>query len=110
MSLGQSPKPKTCSRAGSFPRRSSARRAALSLAVAAALVFLVWPATRSEAHVKKIVIEKTVSPAFDGKSFGPAGPYETLAGRAYGELDPNDPHNQIITDIRLAPKNAAGRV
>ena len=63
-----------------------------------------------QARVKKIVIDKKVSPAFDGASFGAAGQYETLAGRAFGELDPNDPHNAIITDIHLAPKNANGKV
>src|SRR5499427_1434218 len=63
-----------------------------------------------EAHVKKIVIDKKVSPAFDGQSFGQTGQYETLAGRAFGELDPNDPHNAIITDIKLAPRNANGKV
>jgi hypothetical protein len=63
-----------------------------------------------DARVKKIVVEKKVSPAFDGASFGPAGPYETLAGRAFGELDPKDPRNALITDIALAPKNAAGMV
>jgi hypothetical protein len=26
------------------------------------------------------------------------------------ELDPNDPHNALITDIRPAPRNANGRV
>jgi hypothetical protein len=51
-----------------------------------------------------------VSPAFEGRSFGQAGQYETLAGRAFGELDPDDPHNRLITDIRLAPRNANGRV
>ena len=60
--------------------------------------------------MKKIVVDKKVSPAFDGASFGAAGQYETLAGRAFGELDPNDPHNAIITDIRLAPRNANGKV
>src|SRR5438034_4416098 len=64
----------------------------------------------ADAHVRKIVIDKKVSPAFGGQSFGPAGQYETLAGRAFGELDPNDPHNAIITDIKLAPRNANGRV
>src|SRR5258706_15748664 len=64
----------------------------------------------ADAHVKKIVVEKKVSPAFDGASFGPAGPYETLAGRAFGELDPKDPRNALITDITLAPKNARGMV
>src|SRR5262245_21439580 len=63
-----------------------------------------------DAHVYKIVIEKKVSPAFDGAAFGPAGQYETLAGRAFGELNPNDPRNAIITDIKLAPKNAKGNV
>jgi hypothetical protein len=33
-----------------------------------------------------------------------------VAGRAFGELDPDDPHNAVITDIRLAPRNAAGKV
>src|SRR5437867_9918194 len=72
-------------------------------------VLLTW-APPAQAHVKKIVVEKKVSPAFDGASFGAAGQYETLAGRAFGELDPNDPHNAVITDIRLAPKNANGKV
>jgi len=62
------------------------------------------------ARVKKIVIDTKVAPAFDGATFGDAGQYETLAGRVFGEIDPNDPHNAIITDIRLAPKNANGKV
>ena len=36
--------------------------------------------------------------------------YETLAGRAFGELDVNDIHNSGITDITLAPRDANGRV
>ncbi len=81
------------------------------IAVFALIVSLVssW-ASPADAHVKKIVIDKKVSPAFNGQSFGPAGQYETLAGRAFGELDPNDPRNAIITDIKLAPRNANGRV
>ena len=49
-------------------------------------------------------------PPSRAQSFGSAGQYETLAGRAFGELDPDDPHNAIITDIRLAPRNANGNV
>jgi hypothetical protein len=64
----------------------------------------------AEAKIKKIVIDTKVSPAFNGASFGSAGQYETLAGRAFGELDPKDPHNSIITDIQLAPRNANGKV
>jgi hypothetical protein len=70
---------------------------------------LVWTPT-AQARVTTIVIDTTVSPAFGGASFGAAGQYETIAGRVFGELDPNDPHNTIINDIDLAPKNANGNV
>src|SRR5471032_2161445 len=83
------------------------RAVSLTAILVAASLALASPAA---ARVKKIVIEKKVSPAFDGAAFGPAGQYETVAGRAFGELDPKDPRNAIITDIKLAPKNAAGMV
>src|SRR6188474_2799956 len=67
-------------------------------------------ASAAHAEVKRIVIDKKSSPAFDGRSFGSAGQYETLTGRAFGELDPDDPHNRVITDIRLAQRNANGKV
>ena len=37
-------------------------------------------------------------------------PYERLSGKFYGELDPADPKNALITDIQLAPRNARGKV
>src|SRR5687768_5046166 len=41
----------------------------------------------------------------------PAGPtHERVTGKAYGELDPADPKNAVITDIELAPRNARGKV
>lgn len=67
-------------------------------------------ATDAQARVTRIVIDKTVSPAFNGATYGSVGQYEVLTGRAYGELDPKNPHNTIITDIQLAPKNAHGMV
>ena len=85
------------------------KRTAFAVLLFAGAAFLILPPP-AVAEVKKIVVEKKVSPAFEGMSFGAAGRYETLAGRAYGELDPNDPHNAIITDIRLAPRNANGKV
>jgi hypothetical protein len=85
------------------------RRSAVLVSVAVAGLLLAGPPPTA-AHIKKIVIDKKVSPAFDGRSFGDAGQYETLAGRAFGELDPNDPHNAVITDIRLAKRNASGKV
>ena len=53
------------------------------------------------------------SPTFEGTIFGPAGAvgtYEKWRGTAYGEIDPDDAHNSPITDIALAPLNAAGHV
>jgi hypothetical protein len=63
-----------------------------------------------DARVVRIVVERRESPAFDGKSYGKAGQYEILAGRFFGELDPNDVHNGIINDIRFAPRNTRGKV
>jgi len=79
------------------------------MATSAGLVLSLATAP-ADARVTKIVIEKKTSPAFDGANFGSAGQYEILAGKAYGELDPKDPHNAIIQDIDLAPKNAKGNV
>jgi hypothetical protein len=73
------------------------------------VALIAWAPT-AQAEVKKIVIDTKVSPAFDGRAYGNAGQYETLAGRAFGELDPSDPRNRIITDIQLAPRNADGMV
>lgn len=63
-----------------------------------------------DARITRIVIEQRESPAFNGQTFGKAGQYETLRGHFFGELDPKDPHNTIITDIQFAPRNAKGMV
>jgi hypothetical protein len=47
---------------------------------------------------------------FEGTSFGAVGQYEKLIGKAYGEVDPADPRNAVITDLALAPRNARGRI
>ena len=85
--------------------RSSLLAALLGVAMFAA------PAP-ARAKVTRIVIDKakSESPTYGGKSFGKAGQYEKIVGRAYGELDPKDPHNAIIQDIQLAPRNARGMV
>ena len=78
------------------------RFAAFSLAV----VLLAWPAT-GQAGVTRLEISST-QPA-QGPAFG-AIPYETIQGHAYGEIDPKDRRNAIITDLQFAPKNARGLV
>jgi Alpha/beta hydrolase domain len=60
--------------------------------------------TAADARVSRIVIDERTP--FTGPS---AMPYEQLAGRAFGELDPKLPGNAIIQDIELA-KDADGLV
>lgn len=77
--------------------------------VIAAAVTLGAP-TFVAAHIARIEITHVESPTFAGMSFGAAGPYEKLVGRAYGEVDPADRRNAGIIDIELAPRNARGMV
>ena len=55
---------------------------------------------RVDANVTKIEILKVE----------PKPPYEHISGLIHGELDPNDPKNALITDIKLAPRSAKGKV
>ncbi len=62
---------------------------------------LAWSA---QARVTRIVIDEVQPmPALEGSA-----PYEQIAGRAFGELDPKLPLNAIIQDIELA-KDADGK-
>src|SRR5271166_6954991 len=80
------------------------RRTALCISVA------YLAAAPAHARITRIEIATVQSPTFDGVSFGTAGRYEKLAGRFFGEVDPNDPLSALIADIRLAPRNARGMV
>jgi hypothetical protein len=50
------------------------------------------------------------SVVLDGRAFGTAGAYEKIAGVLRFAADPTAPANAPITDLALAPRNAAGRV
>ena len=63
----------------------------------------------AEARVTRIVIDETVPMAVPAGAAPPAIAYEQIAGRAFGELDPTDPRNAIVTDIDFA-KDADGKV
>ena len=69
-------------------------------------------AIAAKSGITLIVIDpnRSESPTFEGLSFGSVGQYEKLRGTAYGELDPSDPRNAVITDIELAPRNERGLV
>ena len=77
------------------------------LALAGIAVIGVVPAAR--ARVTTLTIDDT-QPAFGGASFGSVGTYEVITGTFTDEVDPNDPHNAVITDIGLGPKNPNGTV
>src|SRR6266576_396218 len=78
-------------------------RALLSIAAA---VSLAW-APPSDARVVRIIVDRTQP--LPGQVAGEK-PYETITGRAFGELDPGDRHNDEITDLSHAQRNANGKV
>jgi len=75
-------------------------RRPLAVILAGAALMSALPA--AEARVTRIVIDAT-----DSIAGQPA--FQQLTGRAFGELDPKDIHNRLITDIDLAPQNANGK-
>lgn len=76
-------------------------RGAASTAMAAAIALLA--AQAAQARVTRIVIDETTP--LIGEQRG----YEQIRGRAFGELDPMDPHNAVITDLKLGAE-ADGKV
>jgi len=56
----------------------------------------------AHARITSLVVEHREALGNDG--------YEKLTGHAYGELDPKNRLNAIITDIEFAPRNARGMV
>src|SRR6202158_2749917 len=49
-------------------------------------------------------------PLAGGRAFGDVGRYEELIGRIHLAVDPQNAANRAITDLALAPRDAAGRV
>ena len=60
--------------------------------------------------IQTMTITSTTPAVFGGTSFGSAGTYDKIEGIAYGQIDPNDPKNQVIADIAFAPPNSGGMV
>src|SRR5256885_17149271 len=88
-------------------RRGETMRRFVKVALVGLLPFaLAGPA---EARITKVQINSRAV-AYGGASFGSVGQYETLRGVVFGEVDPDDPLNEVITDIKLAPRNPRGMV
>lgn len=87
------------------------RQRLLRITIVAALLVatVALGSIAADAHITKIQITSRDA-AFGGFSFPGVGPYERIVGKAYGELSPTGPHNSVIVDIGLAPRNAAGDV
>jgi alpha/beta hydrolase family protein len=82
-----------------------------TLLLLGAAIPLLVPAV-SEARLTEFRVDasRSQSPTFGGHSFAGVGQYEKIVGTFFGELNPNDPHNSVIVDIKLAPRNANGNV
>ena len=78
-----------------------------NIALVAAIVVLT--ASAADAHVVRLRIERR-EVVLDGRAFGAAGPYEKLVGKVDFGVDPNLPRNELIVDLKLAPRNASGEV
>ncbi|MEE2976032.1 MAG: alpha/beta hydrolase domain-containing protein [Pseudomonadota bacterium] len=64
-------------------------------------------ASTAPAPAYRITVSKTEPVA---GTFGNVGAYEKISGTFTGEVDPADARNGIITDLKLAPRNANGNV
>src|SRR3954469_1848403 len=68
----------------------------ISLMASAVLIFV----GSADARLTRFVIEQRTE----------TQGFQTLSGHFFGEVDPKDPHNRIITDLQFAPRNARGMV
>jgi hypothetical protein len=71
-------------------------------AVAVVVAMVGW-SSPSDAYIRQFVVDSTSTATYTPVGGG-ATSYTIYSGRMFGALDPNNPHNTIITDIKLAPK------
>lgn len=101
------------SQAAAEAREKPYRRSTLSVAVMAAIAAFAGAAVvapDATGRIMRIEITTKESPTFGGYSWQGVGQYEKIVGKAFGEINPGNPLNAIITDIQLAPRNAKGNV
>ena len=83
----------------------------LVIAIVSILQFGCSKSDQIQQGITKIVIDtaKSEKATFAGTKFGPngaVGTYDKIRGVAFGQIDPNDPKNQVIADIANAKRNA----
>jgi Alpha/beta hydrolase domain len=72
------------------------------------LVFFLFALTARAEVVRIEVLSR--KPFADGMAFGLVGRYEKVAGRLHYAVDPSQPANQRIVDLKRAPRDTRGRV
>src|SRR5260370_38246104 len=72
-------------------------------------MLLLLSASVAQARVVRLRIERREI-VLNGRAFGAAGPYEKLVGKVDFGFDPNLQRNDIIVDLKLAPRNPRGDV
>src|SRR3954467_5664641 len=77
--------------------------------LSASIIFVFLAASVADAGVVRLRVERR-EPVLNGRTFGAAGAYEKLAGKVEFGVDPNNPRNDVIVDLQLAPRNASGEV
>ncbi|XEC95759.1 alpha/beta hydrolase domain-containing protein [Paenibacillus tarimensis] len=83
--------------------------ASLGLQVIVFMIGIFLLTDVADARITRLEIDR-VEPFADGEKFGNTGSYVKIAGTAYGELDPDDPLNEVIVNLDKAPRNAEGLV
>jgi hypothetical protein len=73
------------------------------------LTLLVFYPSAADAHVTRVEIISRAD-VQDGRTFGLAGAYERIVGRAYFAVNPENTHNRQIVDLDKAPRNSQGEV
>src|SRR5688572_1676871 len=81
----------------------------ISLRARLTLLALLLVGPPLDAQVVRIEIQRR-EPFANGHAFPRTGPYEKIVGRLLIEADPESAANARVTDLKLAPRNAAGRV
>jgi Alpha/beta hydrolase domain len=102
-----------------MPSNTNLPKSAAGVAVLATT--LVLPALTPTATARVSQLNITCSPtvtcsagstavAFGGAGFGSVGTYEVITGTFTGKVDPDDPLNSVIVDIKNGPRNSDGTV
>src|SRR3989441_9607697 len=84
--------------------------ARLLLTIALITVGPLWLVPEADARITRVQVTTHETPTFGGYSWPGVGQYEKIVGVAFGEVDPTNPQDALITDIALAPRNARGNV